>query len=105
MQKIVKDDVVVVRSGKYRGKSGKVLRVLTRKGMLLVEKINLVKRHSKPNARNNSGSIVEKEAPMPLSKLALLDPKEGKATRVGIRTDAAGKKARFAKRSGEEFKS
>ena len=82
MQKIIQGDLVVVRSGKYRGKSGKVIKVMARKGMILVEKINLVKRHTKPSARNANGSIIEKEAPMPIAKLALLDPKEAKATRV-----------------------
>ena len=104
MQKIKQGDIVTVRVGRYRGKSGKVLRVLPKKGLVVVEKINVVKRHTKPNQKNSGGGIVEKESPLPLGKVALLDPKSGKATRIGFK-QKAGKLVRFAKASGEEIKS
>mgnify|MGYP001618302928 CR=1 FL=1 len=104
MQKIKQGDTVTIRLGKYRGKSGKVLRVFPKKGLVVVEKINLVKRHSKPTQKNSAGGIVEKEAPIPLGKVALIDPKSGKATRVGFKL-SGDKVVRVAKASGEEIKS
>lgn len=104
MEKIKQGDVVTVRSGRFRGKSGKVLRVLPKKGLLVVEKINLIKRHTKPNQKNTNGAIVEKEAPLPLGKVALLDPKSGKPTRVGFKVKG-NVYVRVARASGEELKS
>lgn len=103
MQKIKTGDVVQVRSGKYRGKSGKVLKVFAKKSMVLVEKLNLLKRNTKPSQKNQAGGIVEKHLPLPLAKVALLDPKSGKPTRVGFKAGAEGL-VRFAKKSGQELK-
>lgn len=102
MQKIKKGDLVVVRRGKYKGKSGKVLQVSD--GRVIVEKINMIKRHTKPNQRNQAGGIVEKEAPMPIFKVALMDPKTSRPIRVGftLKGDAW---VRVAKQSGELIKS
>ncbi|MCS6990862.1 MAG: 50S ribosomal protein L24 [Chitinophagales bacterium] len=101
--KIRKNDIVVVRSGDDRGKKGRVLKVFPKEGKAIVEGINLVSRHTKPNARQTQGGIIKKEAPVHISKLSLIDPKTGKPTRVGIRREN-GKILRIAKRSGEVIK-
>ena len=98
--KVKKGDTVAVITGKEKGKSGEVLRVLTDKGRLIVQGVNVVKRHTKPSA-GQPGGIVEKEAPVHLSNVALLDPKTDKPTRVGYKFIEGGRKVRFARRSGE----
>ena len=100
MQRIRKGDNVVVVSGRDKGKKGNVLRVLPADERVLVQGINVVKRHMRPSARQ-TGGIVEKEAPIHLSNVALIDPQSGKATRVGFRTLDDGRKVRVARRSGE----
>ena len=101
MEKIKKGDQVVVLSGRDKGRRGSVVQV-TRGGAVLVEGINKVKRHTKPNPQaNQPGGIIEKEMPMPLSKVALWNPAAKKADRVGIRKLADGKKVRFFKSNGE----
>jgi large subunit ribosomal protein L24 len=100
--RIRKDDQVVVTSGKDRGKLGRVMQLFPNEGRALVEKVNVVKRHSKPSAKNRQGGIIEKEASIHLSNLMLVDPKDGKKTRVGIRVEN-GKKIRFSKRSNEQI--
>jgi large subunit ribosomal protein L24 len=101
MEKIRKGDQVVVLSGRDKGRRGAVLRVLPGREVL-VENLNRVKRHQKPNPqRNLPGGIVEKEMPMPASKVALWNPAAKKADRIGIKTLTDGKKVRFFKSNGE----
>ncbi|WP_370931210.1 50S ribosomal protein L24 [Bartonella sp. DGB1] len=100
MNKIRKNDKVVVLTGKDKGQVSEVLKVMPKEGLALVRGINIVKRHQKPT-RDSEGGIIPKEAPIHLSNLALLDPKDGKATRVGFRINSEGKKVRVARRSGE----
>ena len=95
--KIRRDDEVVVLAGKDKGKQGKVLKVLTDKDRVIVEGVNVVKKHQKPNpALGESGGIVETEAPIHVSNVAILNPETGKADRVGFRFED-GKKVRFFK--------
>ncbi|MGM9870184.1 MAG: 50S ribosomal protein L24 [Muribaculaceae bacterium] len=100
---IKKDDIVYVLSGEDRGKKGRVLSVDRKKGRAIVEGINIVTKAMKPNARHPQGGLVKMEAPILVCKLALLDPKSGKPTRVGTRIEE-GKKVRYSKKSGEEIK-
>lgn len=98
--KIKKGDKVIVITGKDKGKTGEVLKVLVSESRALVQGINLVKRHTKPSAAGQGG-IVSKEASIHLSNIALADPKSGKPTRVGFKVEKDGNKVRVAKRSGE----
>lgn len=93
-------DTVYVISGKDKGKTGKVLRVFTKKGKVLVEGINVVTKHLKPNQMNPQGGVVTKEAPLFSSKVMLFDEKAGKPTRVGYKF-VDGRKVRYSKVSGE----
>ena len=99
-----KNDTVVVLAGEDKGKTGKVLKVLVEKNRALVEGVNMVSKSTKPSAQNPQGGIVKQEAPIHISNLSLVDPKSGKATRVGIKVTEDGKKVRIAKKSGEEIK-
>ena len=101
---IKKNDTVVVLAGEDKGKTGKVLKVLVDKNRALVEGVNMVSKSTKPSAQNPQGGIVKQEAPIHISNLSLVDPKSGKATRVGIKVTEDGKKVRIAKKSGEEIK-
>ena len=101
---IKKNDTVVVLAGEDKGKTGKVLKVLVEKNRALVEGVNMVSKSTKPSAQNRQGGIVKQEAPIHISNLSLVDPKSGKATRVGIKVTEDGKKVRIAKKSGEEIK-
>ncbi|MBR2325841.1 MAG: 50S ribosomal protein L24 [Alistipes sp.] len=101
---IKKGDTVIVIAGDNKGQQGKVLKVEVAKNRAIVEGVNLVKKATKPNAKNPQGGIVEQEAPINISNLQLLDPKSGKATRVGRKVNAEGKLVRYAKKSGEEIK-
>ena len=101
---IKKNDSVVVLAGEDKGKTGKVLKVLVEKNRALVEGVNMVSKSTKPSAKNPQGGIVKQEAPIHISNLSLIDPKSGKATRVGIKVTEDGKKVRIAKKSGEEIK-
>ena len=96
MQKIKKDDMVIVIAGKDKDKTGKVLSV--KEGKVIVEGVNVVKKHTKPNQMNQNGGIVEKEAAIDVSNVMLLV--DGKATRVGFEVKD-GKKVRFAKATGK----
>jgi large subunit ribosomal protein L24 len=96
-----KGDTVIVVAGKERGKKGKVLRVLKDKGRVLVEHINMIKKHQRPTQKLRQGGIIEREGTIHLSNVMLVDPQTGKPTRVGVRALADGKKARVARRSGE----
>jgi large subunit ribosomal protein L24 len=97
LARIRKGDTVVVISGKDKGKTGKVLRVYADFDRVLVEKINVVKRHTKPTPMQREGGIVEKEAPIHASKVMPVDPETGKGTRVRTRVESDGSKARVAK--------
>ena len=101
---IKKGDTVYVNSGESRGKQGRVLRVLVKDQKAIVEGLNIVKKSTKPSAKNPQGGIVEMEAPIHISNLNFIDPKPGKPTRIGRRKDANGKLVRYAKKSGEEIK-
>ena len=98
--KIKREDEVVVLTGRDKGKVGKVLRVLRADDRVVVEGVNVVKRHTKPS-RETPGGIIEKEASIHISNLALVDPKDGQPTRVGYKFLDDGRKVRYAKRSGE----
>lgn len=97
---VKKGDKVVVLTGKDKGKSGEVLRVNREDRRALVSGVNMMKRHTK-QTQSDAGGIVEKEAFIQMSNIALQDPKDGKATRVGYKTLEDGRKVRVAKRSGE----
>ena len=98
--KIKKGDTVVVTTGKDKGRVGEVVRVIPDENRAVVRGVNVAKRHQKQTAAQEGG-IVSKEMPVHVSNLALRDPKDGKATRVGYKILADGKKVRVAKRSGE----
>lgn len=104
--KIRKDDTVVVLTGRDKGKSGKVIKVMPKDERVLVEGINLVKRHTKPDMAHPQGGVISKEASIHLSNVALRDPKTGKATRVGFKIVGEGaqqRKVRIAKGSGVQI--
>lgn len=98
--KVKKGDKVVVLTGRDKGKSGEVIRVFPEDSRVLVQGVNMVKRHTRPT-QFNAGGIIEKEAPIHVSNVAHIDPKSNEPTRVGIRVLEDGRKVRFAKRSGE----
>jgi large subunit ribosomal protein L24 len=101
MNKIRKGDNVVVLSGRDKGRKGAVVQVLA-DGRVVVESVNMVKKHTKPNPQaGKPGGIVEKEMPLPASKVAIWNPAAKKADRVGFKVLADGKKVRFFKSSGE----
>ena len=100
MSNIRKGDNVVVLTGRDKGKKGAVLKVFPKETKALVQGVNIVKRHQRQTQRQQAG-IVTKEAPIHLSNIAHVDPKTGKATRIGFKTLGDGRKARFAKKSGE----
>lgn len=97
---IRKDDIVEVQVGKDKGKRGRVLRVLPEEGRVVVEKVNMVKRHTRPDQKQKGG-IVEKEAKIRLSNVMLVCPKTGQPSRAGWRTLEDGRKVRYLKKSGE----
>ncbi len=99
--KIKKGDRVQVLTGRDKGKRGEVVAVNPTENRALVQGVNMVKRHQKPRGLNAPGGIQEKEAPIHLSNLALIDPASDKPTRVGFKALEDGKKVRVAKRSGE----
>jgi large subunit ribosomal protein L24 len=106
--KIRKNDTVVVISGNAKGKTGKVLKVYPDSGRVIVEGVNIVKRHSRPRQKNPQGGILQREAPIHASNVMLLDPKDGTPTRVGAKVvvdEATGKtrRMRVARASGETF--
>ena len=101
---IKKGDTVIVNAGDDKGKTGRVLRVLVDKNRAVVEGVNIMKKATKPNPKYPQGGVIEKEAPIHISNLNLIDPKSGKATRIGIKVAEDGKKVRVSKKSGEENK-
>ncbi len=99
--KLKKKDEVLVIAGKDRGARGKILRILPRKDAAIVEGVNMMKRHTRPNPQKQvQGGVVEKEAPITVSNLMLICPESGKATRIGRKRIDDGSGARVAKRSG-----
>jgi large subunit ribosomal protein L24 len=94
------DDVVVILSGDDKGKRGKVVRVLRDADKVVVEGVNLVYRHMKPSKRNQQGGRLSKEMPVAVSNVAMIDPKTGTPTRLGVRYTADGSKELYAKKSG-----
>ena len=101
---IKKGDIVFVNAGEDKGKTGRVLQVLVKDNRAIVEGINVVSKHTKPNAKNPQGGIEKKEAPIHLSNLNVVDPKSGKATRIGRKLNEKGALVRYSKKSGEEIK-
>ena len=98
---IRKNDQVAVRAGKDRGKRGRVLIVHPEKDRVVVEGVNLIKRHTKPNPQKNiKGGIVEREAPIHVSNVMLVDPETNQPTRIGSQTLADGKRVRIGRKSG-----
>jgi large subunit ribosomal protein L24 len=97
--KIKRDDVVIVTAGKHKGRTGKVLKVLPEKSRVVVEKVNLVKRHVRPQG-DRPGGTVEKEASLHISNVALLDQESGKAVKVGRKFLDDGRKVRFNRKTG-----
>ena len=101
---IKKGDIVFVNTGEDKGKTGRVLQVLVADQRAVVEGVNMVSKHTKPNAKNPQGGIEKKEAPIHISNLNVVDPKSGKATCIGRKLNAEGALVRYSKKSGEEIK-
>lgn len=101
---IKKGDLVFVNAGVDKGKQGKVLEVLPKEERAIVEGINMVSKHTKPNAANPQGGIIKKEAPIHISNLNVVDPVTNKPTRIGRKLDEKGNLVRYAKKSGEILK-
>lgn len=101
---IKKGDTVYVISGESKGQQGRVLEILKKKNRAIVEGVNLISKHQKPNAAHPQGGIIKQEAGIHISNLMLVDPKTGKPTRIGRKENAEGKLVRYAKKSGEEIK-
>ena len=99
--KLKKNDQVVVIAGKDRGRQGKIIKILPAKNRVIVERVNMIKRHVRPNpSKNIAGGISEKEAPIHISNVMLVDPDRNTRTRIGRRRDNEGQPERFAKKSG-----
>ncbi|MBN1109013.1 MAG: 50S ribosomal protein L24 [Bacteroidales bacterium] len=101
---IKKGDTVMVITGESKGQKGRVLTVDRDKERAIVEGVNLVSKHTKPNSKAPQGGIIRKEAPVHLSNLMLIDPTSGKPTRIGRKPGQKGKLVRYSKKSGEEIK-
>ena len=93
------DDQVLICSGKDKGKSGKVVRVDPKRRKVFVENLNVIKRHQRPRSMNEQGGIIEKEGPIDVSNVVLLDPTDNKPTRIGVRNADDGSRVRFSKRT------
>lgn len=100
---IKKGDTVFVNSGEDKGKKGRVLEVFVKEERAIVEGVNIISKHTKPNAQSPQGGIVKKEAPITISKLNVVDP-SGNPTRIGRKLNENGKLVRYSKKSGEEIK-
>ena len=101
--RIRKGDTVIVLTGKDKGRKGEVLKSFPDENRVVVQGINIHARHTKPSASDPNGGIKRTEAPIHVSNVAHVDPRDGKATRIGFKTDKEGRKVRFAKRSGENI--
>lgn len=102
--RLKKGDTVVVRAGKYKGKSGKVLATHPADNKVTVEGINIVKKHMKPNKQYPQGGIIELTKPFAVSKVGIMEPTTKKASRIGFSIDKDGKKSRVFKSTGKEIK-
>lgn len=98
---VKKEDTVMVITGKNKGKKGRVIAAYPRENRVLVENVNMVKRHTRPSQENPQGGIISQEAPIHVSNVMLIDPKSGLPTRIGYKILDNGKKVRVARRSGE----
>lgn len=105
MIRLKKNDRVRVISGNHKGKEGKILKIFREKNSIIVEGVNIIKRHTKPNQKNPQGGITQKEAPVHISNVMLIDPKANEPTRIGMQviTEESGnkKRMRYGKKSGE----
>jgi large subunit ribosomal protein L24 len=101
---IKKGDTVMVITGESKGQKGRILEVDRNKYRAIVEGVNMVSKHTKPNSKSPQGGIIRKEAPVNISNLMLIDPASGKPTRIGRRLNAGNKLVRYSKKSGEEIK-
>ena len=101
--KIKKGDRVVVLSGKDRGKEGVVMRALPAAGKVVVEGVNTARKHQRPTRVTQSGGIIDKDMPIDVSNVAIISPRDGKATRIGYRIKDDGTKVRVCKRTGAEL--
>jgi len=101
---IKKGDFVKVISGESKGKEGKVLEIIVKKDRAIVEGVNMIKKHTKPNTAYPEGGIIEQEASVHISNLMLIDPSSKKPTKIGRRINDKGKLVRYSKKSGEEIK-
>lgn len=102
--KLKKGDKVVVIAGKSRGQEGAITRVFPARDLVVIDGVNLVKRHRKPTAQSRKGQIIEKPMPLHVSNVQLLDPKTGKPTRIKITRSADGSRERVAVKSGQGIK-
>jgi large subunit ribosomal protein L24 len=98
---VVKNDTVKILTGKYSGKIGKVLKVFPHENRVIVEGVNMIKKHTKPSQKNPQGGIVEKEASIHVSNVMVIDPKSNESTRIGYKYLTDGTKVRISKKSGE----
>jgi len=101
---IKKGDFVKVISGESKGKEGKILEIIVKKNRAIVEGVNMIKKHTKPNTAYPEGGIIEQEASVHISNLMLIDPSSKKPTKIGRRMNDKGKLVRYSKKSGEEIK-
>lgn len=102
--RLQKGDKVIVRAGKYKGQTGKITATHPRQNKVTVEGINVVKKHVKPNRQNPQGAIVELTKPLDVSKVGIYEPTSKKASRIGYKVSADGKKTRVFKKTGKEIK-
>ena len=103
--KIIKNDTVLVTTGNSKGVKGKVIKVFSKENKAMVEGVNLISKHTKPNAANPQGGIIKQEAKIHISNLMLVDPKSGSSTKVGRKRDEeSGNLVRVAKKTGEVIK-
>jgi len=101
--RIKKGDRVIVRSGKYKGRRAEVVRALPSDGKVVLEGVNIAKRHSKPTAQTYQGGIIDKFMPLPVSAVSIVCRSCGEPTRIGMRTDEQGRKVRVCKKCGAEL--
>jgi len=99
--RLKKNDTVEIIAGEHKGQTGKIIKVFPKKNTALVGERNIIKRHTKPNQKNQQGGIIEKEAPIHLSNLMLVCPKTGKPTRIGTQVLEDGKRVRYSKKAKE----
>ena len=103
--KIKKNDIVIVNSGNSKGLKGKVIKIFPKEKRAMVEGVNMISKHTKPNAANPQGGIVKQESKIHISNLVMVDPKSGTPTKIGRKIDEeSGKIVRYAKKSGEVIK-